>query len=405
MSSHDSFAALRRANPRKDPGFESDVRASATLEQRIMATGPASSALRRRLWRRTPRRRLTLIAVTGAIVLLGGTAAYGELRPSEPTDLRPLPTPPPTDAPDSVIQSKGFLNWEQYCAEYDVWTHKITLPLGVEWRGVNPGNNIGMVPVGAGALDTVWEGMGQWTREWIAATKAGNHERAARAGAWVVHLRALLHTGNDEMRSAVDAHTSHLLDAGIAGAKEGRFGRLSRMVFAYTIPWSAYKGSSEPHAFPAHHAGWTVQFDGPPHTGLDETAMAALTAATAADTSEEYRQLLKWIGRPPGGTLTAPAKGQETEHVLGDGFVYAFEDARAAWWREWVAADEAGDQERVAAASAASARLRKLLPVRIAVDPFTLTLTLDAASLRGFELLDAQAQKGDLQGIRDWLEH
>lgn len=404
MTSHGSLAALRRANPRKDPEFESCVRASAALEQRIMTTGPASSGSRRRLWRRTPRRRLTLIAVTGAIVLLGCTAAYGGLRLLEPADLKPVPQPPPVDAPDSLIQSEGFLNWKQYGAEYQAWTRKIALPPGAEWRGGDPGNRGSSVSVGAGALDTVWEGMGQWSREWIAATKAGSDERAARAEAWVVALRALLSTGNDEMRSAVDAQTSRLLDAAIAEAKEGHFGQLSRMVFANTIPWSAYEEPSEPHAFPAQYAGWTVNLDGPTHAGLDETAMAALTSATAADTSEEYRQLLKWIGLPLGATLGGGA-GRGNDRVVGDGVVYAFADARSAWWREWVAADEAADQERVAAASAALARLRKLLPLRIAVDPFVLTLTLDAASMRGFELLDAQARSGDLQGVKEWLEH
>jgi hypothetical protein len=238
MSSHDSFAALRRANPRNDPGFESDVRASAALEKRIMTTDPAPSASRRRLWRRTPRRRLTLIAVTGAIILLGCTAAYGELRSPEPADLKPVPQPPPVTAPESVIQSKGFLNWKQYCAEYDAWTHKIALPLGATWRGGDPGNKDCSVSVGAGALDTVWEGMGHWTIEWIAATKAGNDVRAARAEAWVVQLRALLNTGNDEMRSAMDPQTTRLLDAAIAEAKVGHFEKLSDFVVPYTVPFS-----------------------------------------------------------------------------------------------------------------------------------------------------------------------
>jgi hypothetical protein len=411
MASHESLAALRRADPRKHPDYAIDVRASAALEQSIMATGPASSGSRRSLWRRTPRRRLTLIAVAGAIILLGGTAAYGELRPSEPTDLKPVPTPPPIDAPAALFQSKGFMDWQQYHDEYDAWTHKIELPPGSAWRGCDPA---GRVPdaggrsysfyVGAGALDAVWEGMGQWTRDWIAAANAGNAERATRAEAWVVALRALLLTGNDGTRDALDKYTSKLLDSAIAEAREGHFGKLSRMVLAYTIPWSAYAEPAQPHAFPARRAGWTAQLDGPAHAGLDEAAMAALTAATAADTSQEYRQLLKWIGLPPGVTLAAPAEGDDNELVVGDGFVAAFEDARTAWWREWVAADEAGDQERVAAASAASAHLRKLLPIGIAVDPFELKLTLDPASLSGFEFLDDQAQRGDLRGIREWLE-
>ena len=244
MSSYDSFAALRRANPRKDPEFEGEVRASAALEKRIMATDPAPCASRRRLWRRTSRRRLTLIAVSGAIVLLGGTAAYGGLRFPGLANLKPVPTPPPTAAPD--FQAKGFLNWQQYHDEYNAWTYKIELPPGATWRGCDPqgrepdpdGTTYSFY-VGAGALDAVWEGMGHWTIEWSAATKVGDDERAARAEAWVMHLRAFLRTGNDETRSAVDPQVSHLLDSAIAKAKEGHFEKLSDMVVGYTVPYTA----------------------------------------------------------------------------------------------------------------------------------------------------------------------
>jgi hypothetical protein len=394
--SPDAFDLLRAADPAvnmPEPTREDHER----LRREIMAT-PNPVRHRRRL---LPRRRFTLIAVTGALVLLGCTVAYGELRSPEPADLKPVPQPPPIDAPNSVYQSEGFLDWKQYCAEYDVWTHKITLPLGVEWHGVNPGNNIGMVSVGAGALDAVWESMGEWTREWIAATKAGDDERAARAEAWVVALRALLLTGNDES-AALDRSTSNLLDSAIVEAKEAHFGKLSRMVFGYTIPWSAYEETG-PQTLPTQHAGWIETLVGPRQSGLDETAMAALTSATAADTSKEYADLFKWAGLAPGDPAGAPAGAQENGRVVGDGFVAAFTDARIAWWREWVEADEAGDQERVAAASAASARLLKLLPLKAAVDPFVLTQTLDAPSMRGFELLDAQARAGDLKGIKVWL--
>ena len=251
MSSLDSFAALRRANPRKDPEFESDVRASAALEKRIVTTDPGPSASRRRRWWRNPRRRLTLIAVTGAIVLLGGTAAYGGLRFPGLANLKPLPTPPPMDAPD--FQAKGFLNWEQYHDEYVAWTHKIELPPGANWRGCDPQGREpdpdGMTYsfyVGAGAMDAVWEGMGHWAIEWGAAANAGNGERAARAEAWVVHLRALLRTGAGTpdhpagMSDAMDSETARILDAAIAEAKKGHVEKLSHldMIIGYTVPYT-----------------------------------------------------------------------------------------------------------------------------------------------------------------------
>lgn len=250
MSSLDSFAALRRANPRKDPELESDVRASAALEKRIVTTDPAPSASRRRRWWRTPRRRLTLIAVTGAIVLLGGTVAYGGLRFPGLANLKPVPTPPPMEAPD--FQAKGFLNWEQYHDEYVAWTHKIELPPGATWRGCDPQGREpdpdGMTYsfyVGAGAMDAVWEGMGHWAIEWGAATKADDNGRAARAEAWVVHLRVLLRASkvgatSDESSDAVDAETARILDAAIAEAKKGHVDKLSHMdmIIGHTVPYA-----------------------------------------------------------------------------------------------------------------------------------------------------------------------
>lgn len=248
MTSHKSFAALQRANPRQDSGFETDVRASAGLVSRIMTTDPAPSASRRPLWRWAPRRRLTLIAVTGGIILLGGGAAYAELG-------FPGPVPRiPDNASESDIQTKGFLNWKQYSAEYDTWTHKIALPPGAKWRGCDPagskpstdGTTVGYY-LGAGASDAVWEGMGHWAIEWGAAVKAGDDTRVAQAEAWVVHLRALLRTGGDsvdhpgdEMRDNLGPEEARILDAAIAEAKKGHVEKLSHldMVIGYTVPYT-----------------------------------------------------------------------------------------------------------------------------------------------------------------------
>jgi hypothetical protein len=253
MSSQRISTALRRANPRRDPDFASAVSASAGLELQIMTTGPASSGSRRRLWRRTPRRRLMLIAVAGAILLLGGTAAYGGLRFPGLAKLEPVPTPPPLDAPDAVFQSKGFRDWQQYHDEYVDWTHKIELPRGAAWRGCDPA---GRVPdasgmsysfyVGAGAIDAVWEGMAHWAIEWGAAADAGDGERVAKAEAWVVHLRALLRAGvdtpehpGDGTRDAMDHQVAHILDTAIAAAEEGHVEKLSHldMLVGATVPY------------------------------------------------------------------------------------------------------------------------------------------------------------------------
>jgi hypothetical protein len=246
VPSQRSLTALRRANPRKDPDFASAVLATAGLERRIMSTGPASSGFRRRLWPRTPRRRITLIAVAGALVLLGCTAAYGGMRFPGLAKLEPVPTPPPLTAPDAVFQSEGFMDWRQYHDEYVAWTHRIELPAGATWRGPDPA---GRKPdadgrgysfyVGAGAKDAIWEGMGHWAIAWGAAAKAGDGERAARAEAWVVHLRALLHAGSDETRDDMDRQTAHILDAAIDAAKKGHVGKLSHldMLVGATVPY------------------------------------------------------------------------------------------------------------------------------------------------------------------------
>jgi hypothetical protein len=90
-------------------------------------------------------------------------------------------------------------------------------------------------------------------------------------------------------------------------------------------------------------------------------------------------------------------------YYIGEGGVYAWLDARLAWWREWVAADAAGDPARVARAREAAEALRDLLPLRYAVEPFNLELTLDPAALQGFDHLNETAARGDLSGIDAWL--
>jgi hypothetical protein len=369
----------------------------ARRREAIVAT-PRLARRRRRL---LPRRRLTLIAVTGAILLLGGTAAYGALH-----DLEPVPQPPPIDVDPDYFQAHGFHTWKQASDQYDVWTLKISLPAEAEWRGHDPGAKDSMFSVGAGAMDTVWEAMGHWTREWIAATDAGDDDRAAVAESWVVRLRALIPVCTNENQSGVDRTTANLLDRGISEAKQGAFSKLGRMVIGYTIPWSAYEGSapSASSDLPARYPGWKETLVGPKRTGLDEATMTALLSASAADVREEYRSLLKYLDLPSGAAMEDPTARVEGPYYLGEGYVYAFLDARMAWWREWVAADQTGDQRRIAAAAAASARLRKLLPLKQAVDPFVMTQTLDPASMQGFARLDALARQGDLTAIRDWLE-
>ena len=94
---------------------------------------------------------------------------------------------------------------------------------------------------------------------------------------------------------------------------------------------------------------------------------------------------------------------------LGDGFRDAFTKLWVAWWREWVAAANAGDDARAAAAAAATGRLQRLLPSTAIQGSHKLILQLtntqEWPARQDLERLAARGRGGDMTGIKEWLAY
>ena len=417
--SPDILDRLRDADPAANlPQTTPDAR--ERLRRAIVAAesdDPARAARRRR------RRRFVLIAVAGgAIILLGATAVYAETYLLDPIAKGP-------NAPMSA---------EEWRAEYETWTHEISLPPGAHWRGFRNPDHAG-TSRGAGHLDAVFEAMGHWTREWIAATEAGDAPRAAVAENRVVRLRATIPTITDEdtakaygtlygteSLAGVDENGADYFDDAIAKAKAGDFDTLRRLVLGHT-----YWPTPEPTPKPSHFtfglmsSGYGAFDDmndyaiaGPQAWAEYQAALAAVGVPAGMDASGRdlddphevafRRDVVRKYGTPtsalpepvnPHARLSDP----RSQHNLGEGFEAAFDDLWAIWWREWAAAARADDQTRVAAASAATTRLQGLLPHTETHDGRVITWVLDPTTQRDLEQLAAQARTGDLRGIEEWL--
>ena len=375
----DVLDLLRAADPAANmPETTTDER--ERLRRAIVAT-PLDS--RRRPSRRHARPRLVLVAgIAGGLILMGGGGVYAA------TVLLPaLPKGPQPDA-----------NAKHWRDEFNAWTHKIPLPPGAHWRGIGIPANTGSY-VGAGAQDALYQAMGWWSFEWIAATKAGDAPRAAVAEGWVTRLWALVLVDNsgDQSIPGTDIDSKAYGDATIAEAKAGHFGRLRRSA-RQEIPGMI---KVEPYPTPTHFLGFISSGYGV----SDDMNEYEITTDQAR---AEYKAVLSVVGVPPGVDLDARRKilggsGVDRNHYyLGDGFTQAFDDFWTAWWRAWVTAAKAGDRERIAAAAAATARLQKLLPHTLSHSGRNITWTLEPEPRRDLERLAARARRGDMRGIEEW---
>ena len=425
----DAFDVLRAADPaatmpRLTPEEHDQIRRA------IVATPPDAQ---KPPARRRSRRRIALFAsLAGAVILLGGTGVYAANYFLDPITKGPHP---PTSA-------------EQQKADYEKWTQQIPLPAGAHWRSV-PDDVQGF----PGHLDVVFEAMGHWTREWMAAAKAGDAGRVATAESWVDRLRATIPTITEEdtakafrtvygteSLTGLDEGGAGYLDDAIAKAKAGDFDQLKRQVLGYT---SYYVGPKIPgRPSPQYWVGlmssgyqseddmnrdytisgaeaWTefasvVKTVGVP-AGMDASGvrLADPDYTFQQETVEKYAK----YGRPtsplpppitPHDQLTSPASWANHQ-TFGGGFEMAFDDLWAIWWREWAAGAKAGSRERVAAAAAATARLDALLPhtethYTQAHELRVITWTLPPQQKRDLERLSAQARAGDMRGIQAWLD-
>ena len=373
--SADVLDLLRAADPAANmPETTTDEREQL---RRAMVATPLDP--RRRLPRRHGRPRVILVAsIAGGLILMGGGGVYAATVLLEPLPKGPQPP----------------INVGQWRNEFNAWKHKIPLPPGAHWRGIRIPANTGSYR-GAGAQDAVYQAMGWWIFEWIAANKAGDAPRATVAEGWVTRLWALVlvNTSGDQSIPGTDIDSKAYGDAAFAEAKAGHFGMLRRWA-RQEIPGLI---KVEPYPTPTHFLGWMGEGDG-------ATADITLDQARA-----EYRAVLRVVGVPPGVDLDARRKllggsGVFRDHYcLGDGFMQAFDDVWTAWWREWVAAAKAGDRERIAAAAAATARLQGLVPRTLSSQSGREeTWSLEPEPQRDLERLAARARKGDMRGIEEW---
>jgi hypothetical protein len=420
----DAFRILRAADPAADmpePSPEEHER----LRRTIIATQPDA----KQPPARRSRRRIALFAsVAGAVILLGGTGVYAANLFLDPIDKGPNPP----------------MSAEQWKAEYEKWTHRLPLPAGTHWRGFRDPDNAS-TSVGAGHLDAVFEAMGHWTREWMAAYAAGDAGRVATAEAWVGRLRATIPTITDEdtakayrtvygteSMAGIDKGGADNLDDAIAKAKAGDFDVLKRFILGYT-----YWPTPEPTPSPLHYLG------GLSSSGYhSDDDMNTDYGISGAEAWAEYTWVLKRVGVPAGmdasgerlsdpgyafireavkkhGPPTSPLWSPVTphdqltdadyHHTFGEGFEEAFDDLWSLWWREWAAGAKAGSRKRVEAAAAATARLEALVPHTATHytqghELRVITWTLEPEQKRDLERLAAQARAGDMRGIQEWLD-
>ena len=337
----------------------------------------------------TPRwRRFRWVALVGAAFVLIGGAAYGAEYG--------LPSLPTSDDPDGVT-------WEQARDEYDEWTKKLELPAGASWHEFErPWDDASMGGYGAawGAMDAIEQAIGRWAQEWIAAAKTRDPQRAVAAETWLRRLRAVMEPireGHSENEAGYDQSILDELDAAIAAARHGRF-----------EPLNGFTGWARPRHYatrPEVYRGtkYDVRWIGDLPDGLSVDELNALRIS-GSEAGAEYASVLGMIGLPQAAEWRDWPPSNDWR-MKGDGYQAAVDYAWAAWWREWVAAAEAGDRERIVAAEAASARLHDLISRRWPSDPAAEEwVSLDARTLRDFERLDAAARQGDMQGIQDWLD-
>ena len=382
----DRLAAVDPAATMPEATEEEDERLVAS----IVAAEPPTRPLP---LRKRHRRRWFALAAAG-LLLVGGATAYGTQQ---------IITPPPTPPRDDP-----GLTWQQFRDEYYRWTQKIELPAGVRWnRFVRPYDFANThYGTNSGASWAIEQAIGRWAEEWIAAAKDRDQRRIAVADAWLVRLRATMrgHTKYmGENQSGYGQSTLDELDAAIAAARDYRFAPLAAFAkWARPPHWD-----QPPETYPGteYPIGWSGRIP----LDLSTAELNAMRIA-ASDAAAEYAATLRSLGLPQSAPWRdwpgAEALRTDALYDKGDGWRAAAEYAWTAWWREWVAAARAGDDARVAAAAAASARLHDLLAAGYPPDPDAEQWSgVDAHTLRTFEELDRRARRGDLQGIKDWLAY
>ena len=143
-------------------------------------------------------------------------------------------------------------------------THWLAVPAGAHWLWSHDNR---IASAGEGHRDAVYQAMGFWTREWLAADAAGDATRAAAAQAWVRRLLATIPVeskGDVQKALASKYGTESMLgmhpdeaaysEGAVARARQGHFARLVRAFAGYSVDPATVPRGPPP---PAPHTRWS----------------------------------------------------------------------------------------------------------------------------------------------------
>jgi hypothetical protein len=116
----------------------------------------------------------------------------------------------------------------------------------------------------------------------------------------------------------------------------------------------------------------------------------------------EFRDAQELVTLPAGAHWVEPELPADALYGRSMGLIAALGQATCAWFREWDAADRAGDRGREAAAVRSVDRIRGLMPLHRPGDPEEAG-GYDAASLAFFDRIVAAARAGRTSGLRGYV--
>jgi hypothetical protein len=116
----------------------------------------------------------------------------------------------------------------------------------------------------------------------------------------------------------------------------------------------------------------------------------------------EFRDAQELVTLPAGARWVEPQLPADALYGRYAGLIAALGQATCAWFREWDAADRAGDRGREAAAARSVDRIRGLMPLHRPGDPEEAG-GYDAASLAFFDRIVAAARAGRTSGLRGYV--
>jgi len=118
---------------------------------------------------------------------------------------------------------------------------------------------------------------------------------------------------------------------------------------------------------------------------------------------DEFHATQAKLTLPPGDTWTEPNYPRDALYGRYMGLITALDQATCAWFSEWDSAATAGDADRVAAAEAAVAQIRGMMPAH-EEGASEEAGGYDAASLAHFDGLIRRAEAGRLGGVRQYVK-